>query len=83
MARIFSTEIYFNQHTYHAVVTVTSQDQRVKYTVRLLDDVLRNFIPEGVLTYDEEEGFSTAGQSRRNGPLLKAISDAIRLHVAS
>lgn len=83
MARIFSTEIHFNQHTYLAVVTVTSQEQKTKYTVRLLDNALRNFIPEGVLTYDETEGFSTAGQSSRNGPLLKAISDAIRLHVVS
>ena len=83
MARIFCTEFCFNLHTYLAVVTVTSQDQRRMYSIRLLDDALRNFIPEGVLTYDEQEGFGSRSGNRRTGPLLKALGDAIRLHIVS
>ena len=57
MARVFTTRFSFKHQTYDAIVTVTSQNGQLNFTVRLMDDELFRLLPDGHLNYSGKDGF--------------------------
>lgn len=57
MARVFTTRFVFNHQVYDALVTVISNSDDLKFTVKLMDNDLVELLPDGQLKYTGKEGF--------------------------
>jgi hypothetical protein len=85
MARIFTTTFEFNHQRYDAIVTVTGEENKVNFSVKLLDADLHDFLPNGQISYHGQDGFehiqtldNTVSQS-----LMRKIGAAIKKHMVS
>jgi hypothetical protein len=84
MARIFTTSFTFNHRKYDAIVTVINRDNKVSFSVKVMDMDLQELIPEGTVEYDGLDGYekleclnNTVSQS-----LMRSLSQAIESHLS-
>jgi hypothetical protein len=82
MARLFTTRFNFNHQTYDAIVTVTSNDGHLNFTIRLMDDELFELLPDGHFNYIGKEGFKNIQvDNHLTQSLIQSIAVSIEKHL--
>jgi hypothetical protein len=80
MARIFTTKFNFNERIYDAIVTISSVNDTLTFSIRLMDEELFELIPEGHIRYSGKEGFKQLASLNDNKlaqALMRSIVKAI------
>jgi len=83
MARIFTTRFQFNHQNYDAIVTVAVKDSEMTFTIRVIDQDLGRFLPEGGVAYTGKDGFARM-ESLNNTVLqsiLRSVARSIDTHL--
>jgi len=85
MARIFTTSFEFNHQNYEAIVTAVLHNGEWNFTVRMLDEELACFLPEGQIVYSGIRGYEQL-ESLNNTiarSILRSLSHVIEKHLFS
>jgi hypothetical protein len=80
MARIFTTRFLFNGQNYDAIVTISSLNDTLNFSIRLMDPELFDLIPGGHIKYAGKDGFRqliSLHDNKLSHALLKTIVNAI------
>jgi hypothetical protein len=80
MARIFTTTFNFNGETYDAIVTISSIQGNLDFSIRLMDAKLFELIPGGHVKYTGKDGFkhlASLNNNRLAQALMRSIVTAI------
>jgi hypothetical protein len=80
MARIFTTRFNFNERSYDAIVTISSLNDTLTFSIRLMDQELFELIPEGYIRYSGKDGFKQLAGLNDNKlaqALMRSIVKAI------
>lgn len=80
MARIFTTRFHFNGRPYDAIVTISSINDTLTFSIRLMDQELFELIPDGFIKYSGKDGFkqlSTLNDNKLAQALMRSIVKAI------
>lgn len=82
MARIFTTQFTYNHKVYDAIVTIINNNNKLNFTVRLLDEDLFEVLPDGMVKYQGKEGFRSLSFMNHHlaQNLLQNIASAIEAH---
>jgi hypothetical protein len=76
MARIFTTRFNFNGQSYDAIVTISSLQDTLNFSIRLMDMELFELIPGGHIKYTGKDGFKQLA-SLNNNKLAQALMRSI------
>jgi hypothetical protein len=82
MARVFTTHFSFNHQTYDAIITVISNDGRLNFTIRLMDNELFELLPDGHINYTDKDGFKNIhADNQLTQSLIQSIAVSIDNHL--
>lgn len=84
MVRIFTTSFNYNHQLYDAIVTVKSKDDKMQFTIKVMDADLHAFLPEGLVQYVGQDGYKNISYLKNPyaQSVLQSIAEAISHHVA-
>lgn len=84
MARIFTTSFEFNHKSYDAIVTVLSQDDELNFHVKLLNEEVRELLPNGELDVHGLKGFESLKEMSNHHmqSFINSLAGAIEKHVS-
>lgn len=82
MARVFTTRFNFNHQIYDAIVTVSSVEGQMQFTVRVMDPELLQLLPDGHLNYTGKDGFKQVlVQNHLAESLIQSIAVSVEQHL--
>lgn len=82
MARVFTTRFDFNHQMYDAIVTIISQEGKLNFTIKLMDNELMELLPDGHLNYIGQDGFKTIqADNHLAHSLIRSIAVSIENHL--
>jgi hypothetical protein len=82
MARIFTTKFAFNHQVYDAIVTMITNEGKLNFTVKVLDNDLHQLLPGGHVNYEGRQGFKNLQMNNQMAEaLVQCIANSIEHHL--
>jgi hypothetical protein len=85
MIRVFTTSFLFNGHSYNAIVIQKTNNGKLSFTINVLNEDLKEWIPEGLVRLESEEGLENmeVRSSHLNTRIINSITASIQAHLVS
>ena len=85
MSRIFTMKFLFNQAYYDAIISIIVKDEKMQFTIKVMDAGLHQLIPDGHVSYEGANGFKELAimQDQLSKNLMHTIATSIENHLLS
>jgi hypothetical protein len=84
MARIFTTSFVFNHKRYDTIVTVLSQEGELNFHIKMLNEEIRELLPNGELDVRGLKGFESLKENSNHHmqSFINSLASAIEKQVS-